>query len=60
MSAIIELYQTLGDALREAWQAADLMARLRAWWWVVRHSELVDVSLHEVMSHEASHLPSPG
>jgi len=45
MSTIVELYQTLGDALREAWQAADLMARLRAWWWVVRHPDKVDARL---------------
>jgi len=31
MFALTELYHVLADA----WRAADLLARLRAWWWVV-------------------------
>ncbi len=35
---ITEPYQTI----RDAWQAADLSARLQEWWWVVTHSHLLD------------------
>ena len=38
MNAIRELGYTLVDA----WQAADLAARLAEWWWVVTHPELMD------------------
>ena len=36
--AIFELIATLLDA----WHAADLRGRLRAWWYVVTHRHLVD------------------
>ena len=44
MNAIKELWYTLADA----WQAADLVARLQVWWYVVRHPELMDRPLSEV------------
>jgi len=37
MDALRELYWTLQDA----WRAADLRRRLRSWWWVVTHPELL-------------------
>lgn len=40
MFALHELVSVLGDALRAAIEAADLAARLRSWWWVVRHPDL--------------------
>jgi hypothetical protein len=40
--AIRELYQTLADALREAWAAADIGRRLQAWRYVVTHRQLLD------------------
>lgn len=38
MFALYELCETLADA----WQAADLVGRLRAWWWVITHRDLLD------------------
>lgn len=32
----------LGLILSDAWQAADVADRLRAWWWTVTHQELLD------------------
>ncbi len=40
MNAITELFQTV----REAWEAADLGARLKAWWWVLTHRAELDRS----------------
>jgi hypothetical protein len=46
MFALIELWQTLHaalcEALRVAWQAADLRGRLGEWWWVMTHRHLLD------------------
>lgn len=36
--ALCELYHTL----RAAWEAADVKRRLREWWYVVTHRELLD------------------
>ena len=46
MFALIELWQILCDALcealRAAWQAADLRGHLGEWWWVVTYRRLLD------------------
>jgi hypothetical protein len=46
MFALVELHHILHDALcealRAAWQAADLRGRLGEWWWVVTHRRLLD------------------
>jgi len=38
MFALTELLHTLTDA----WRAADLIGRLREWWWVTTHQRLLD------------------
>ena len=41
-NAVVELLAILLDAAEAAWAAADLVARLREWRWVVTHPDLVD------------------
>lgn len=38
MFILYELRETLADA----WRAADLVGRLKAWWWVATHRDLLD------------------
>ena len=40
MNAVVELYHTLADA----WRAADLAERLRAWWWATQTDANVSVA----------------
>jgi hypothetical protein len=35
------LLDAAGEAITAAAEAADLRARLREWWWVIRHPEIV-------------------
>ncbi len=39
---IIQVLVELDQTIRDAWQAADLSARLQEWWWVVTHPQLLD------------------
>lgn len=43
-NAIVELLCVLLDAGEAAWEAADLAERVREWWWVTRHTDLVDAA----------------
>jgi hypothetical protein len=42
MFAIRELWYTLRAGWIEAWAAADVANRFKAWWWTVRHRDLLD------------------
>lgn len=42
MFAIVFAVTELRLILSDAWQAADVVDRLRAWWWTVTHQELLE------------------
>lgn len=39
---IVDAVVELGETLLAAWAAADLKTRLREWWWVTTHPELLE------------------
>ncbi len=55
MNVTKELFYTLTDA----WRAADLVARLQEWWYVVTRSDLIDSPppepAHEPREHLRAH-----